>query len=379
MEPIRVIELFAGIGAQRQALINADIPYESVGISEIDRYAVASYAAIHGPTHSFGDVTKIEKLPEADLWTYSFPCQDLSNAGLRRGMAEGSGTRSSLLWEVGRLLEASPRPEWLLMENVPAVAAKKNIRNFRRWIGALSDLGYSSRYAMLNAKDFGIPQNRSRCFMVSHLGGAVPDFPQGFPLERRLRDVLEGHVPVRYFLSQKTLDGLVFHKIKQEAKGNGFGFSPVIGDGIAHAITTGEGFHNNSTYLEFPAAGCMEVARLDLCNYDCVSRVYSPDGCSPTLTTGSQIGAIHTDGGDYFVRRLTPRECWRLMGFPDSAFDAARAARMSDTQLYRQAGNSIAVPVLSAVFRQMFADTGSCAQSSLDRWGPEHLISRSEL
>jgi len=195
--------------------------------------------------------------------------------------------------------------------------------------------------------------------MVSHLGGAVPDFPQGFPLERRLRDVLEGHAPVRYFLSQKTLDGLVFHKIKQEAKGNGFGFSPVIGDGIAHAITTGEGFHNNSTYLEFPAAGCM------------TKRGQVRVGCSPTLTTGSQIGAIHADGGDYSVRRLAPRECWRLMGFPDIAFDAARAARMSDTQLYRQAGNSIAVPVLSAVFRQMLADTESCAQSSLDRWGPE--------
>ncbi|MFA6711084.1 MAG: DNA cytosine methyltransferase, partial [Candidatus Methanomethylophilaceae archaeon] len=283
---------------------------------------------------------------------------------------------------------------------------------------------YSSRYAMLNAKDFGIPQNRSRCFMVSHLGGAVPDFPQGFPLGKRLGDVLEENVPARYYLSQKMIDGLVFHKKMQESKGNGFGFSPVTRDGIAHAVTTGEGFHNNSTYLL--TGRCVQVADLNRPGYlDCVNRVYSPAGCSPaittcqggdrqpkilirnntaqgyleahpgdgvvldrpesmtkrgqvrvgcspTLTTGSQIGAIHADGGDYSVRRLTPRECWRLMGFPDSVFDAARAARMSDTQLYRQAGNSIAVPVLSAVFRQMFADTGSCAQSSLDRWGPEH-------
>lgn len=307
------------------------------------------------------------------------------------------------------------------MENVPAVAAKKNVANFRKWIGTLSGLGYTSGYRMLNAKDFGVPQNRNRCFMVSHLNGAVPDFPQGLPLEKRLKDVLEENVPARYYLSQKALDGLVFHKKMQEAKGNGFGFSPVTEGGIAHTITTGEGFRSNSTYLECMAPGCMEVASLNRAGcYDCVNRVYSPYGCRPTITTclgggcqpkvlvvadtsfgsdravdagglsdpicvkhvpkictgtaAGKVGVIMQDGEAISVRRLTPRECWRLMGFPDDAFDRASGIRKvpgitiqnngkmrpwtgcSEAQLYKQAGNSIVVPVLENIFRKMFAD-----------------------
>lgn len=105
MEPIRVIELFAGIGSQAQALKNLGIPYEVVAISEIDKYAIKGYEAIHGPVNNLGDITQIEHLPDCDLITYSFPCQDLSIAGAKKGMSEGSGTRSALLWEVGRLLE----------------------------------------------------------------------------------------------------------------------------------------------------------------------------------------------------------------------------------------------------------------------------------
>ena len=228
---IRVIELFAGIGAQHQALENLGIPHEIVAISEIDKHAIAGYNAIHGETPNLGDICKIEHLPECDLITYSFPCQDLSVAGCKRGMEEGSNTRSSLLWEVGRLLddmhERGVLPETLLMENVDAILNKKNIDQFRKWIMKLNAMGYTSSYAVLNAKDYGIPQNRKRCFMVSTLTFGELEFPQGFPLELRLKDMLEDEVPESYYLSQERIDKFEEHRKKNESKGNGFGWKPI--------------------------------------------------------------------------------------------------------------------------------------------------------
>lgn len=171
---IRMVELFAGIGAQAMALEELGIPFTST-VCEIDKAAYRSYCAIHGDTPNLGDITKVEHLPDCDLLTYSYPCQDLSVAGLQRGMVEGSGTRSSLLWEVGRLLtDAAERerlPEVLLVENVDAVLNRKNLPEFNRWIDRLKTMGYTSSYAVLNAKDYGVPQSRKRCFMVSTLRG----------------------------------------------------------------------------------------------------------------------------------------------------------------------------------------------------------------
>ena len=180
---LRVVELFAGIGAQAQALKNLGLDFTST-VCEIDEKAYRSYCAIHGDTPNLGDITKVEHLPECDLLTYSSPCQDISVAGRQRGMEQGSGTRSSLLWEVGRLLsdakERGRGPDVLLMENVDAILNKKNIAEFNRWIEFLTNLGYTSSYKVLNAKDFGVPQNRKRCFMVSSLGGRRFIFPEGF-------------------------------------------------------------------------------------------------------------------------------------------------------------------------------------------------------
>lgn len=228
---IRVVELFAGIGAQHQALENLGIPHEIVAISEIDKHAIAGYNAIHGETPNLGDICKIEHLPECDLITYSFPCQDLSVAGCKRGMEEGSNTRSSLLWEVGRLLddmhERGVLPETLLMENVDAILNKKNIDQFRKWIMKLNAMGYTSSYAVLNAKDYGIPQNRKRCFMVSTLTFGELEFPQGFPLELRLKDMLEDDVPESYYLSQERIAKFEEHRKRNESKGNNFGWKPI--------------------------------------------------------------------------------------------------------------------------------------------------------
>lgn len=229
--PIRVIELFAGIGSQNQALTNLGIPHEVVAISENDDWAIRGYEALHGPVNNLGDIRKIEHLPECDLITYSFPCQDLSVAGYQRGMKRESNTRSALLWEVGRLLddmrERDVLPEVLLMENVDAILNKKNIAQFQKWIMTLTEMGYVSSYAILNAKDYGIAQNRKRCFMVSTLTHGTFTFPKGFPLETRLKDYLEDDVDESYYLSDDRIKKFEEHRIRHERKGNGFGWHPV--------------------------------------------------------------------------------------------------------------------------------------------------------
>lgn len=230
-KPIRVIELFAGIGSQNQALKNLGIPHETVAICENDHWAIIGYEALHGPVNNLGDIRKVDHLPECDLITYSFPCQDLSIAGFQRGMAMGSNTRSSLLWEVGRLLddmrERDVLPEVLLMENVEAILNKRNSAQFQKWIITLNEMGYASSYAVLNSKDYGIPQNRKRCFMVSTLTMGSLRFPPGFPLDKRLKDCLESNVDESYYLSDERIAKYEEHRKRQEAMGNHFGWHPV--------------------------------------------------------------------------------------------------------------------------------------------------------
>ena len=183
---IRVIELFAGIGAQASALERLGLDHERVAVCEWDEPTYKVYCAIHGDTPNLGDITKVEHLPECDLLTYSSPCQDISVAGHKAGLAKGSGTRSATVWDVGRLLEDMRErdvlPEVLLMENVDSILF-------------LDGLGYTNSYQVLNAKDFGIPQNRKRMFMVSTLTLGKFKFPEGRPLTIRLKDILEKDVP----------------------------------------------------------------------------------------------------------------------------------------------------------------------------------------
>ena len=166
-KPLRLVELFAGIGSQTQALKNIGVPHTVVGISEIDKYAITSYMAIHGETKNFGDICKIESLPAADLWTYSFPCQDISVAGKGAGIKEG--TRSGLLFEVERLLnvanEQGTLPKYLLLENVKNLVGKKFRADFDSWLSFLSGLGYTNYWQVLNSKDYGIMR-----FMNNYFG-----------------------------------------------------------------------------------------------------------------------------------------------------------------------------------------------------------------
>lgn len=212
-KPLRLIELFAGIGAQAKSLENLGIEFEHYRICEFDKYAVASYNAIHGTDFATSDITKIhaEDLGIVDtdkyeyIMTYSFPCTDLSKAGKQQGMSRDNNTRSGLLWEVERLLkETKELPQILLMENVPDVLSKKFNKDFFDWCNFLESLGYTNKYAVLNAKDYGVPQNRARCFMLSWLGDYSYNFPNKKPLTKKLKDVLESNVDKKYYLPKRV-------------------------------------------------------------------------------------------------------------------------------------------------------------------------------
>lgn len=213
--PLRLIELFAGIGSQTQALKNVGVPHTVVAISEIDRNAIKSYKALHGETVNLGDIREIRELPEADFWTYSFPCQDISVAGHGAGIKEG--TRSGLLLEVERLLKVAAEkgtlPKYLLLENVKNLVSKKFKADFDSWLSFLSSLGYTNYWQVLNAKDYGIPQHRERVFCVSIWGEHTAFvFPEKRELTLRLKDMIDEHVDERYYLKESTIRSIVTSK-----------------------------------------------------------------------------------------------------------------------------------------------------------------------
>lgn len=298
---LRVLENFAGVGTQRMALKKLGIEHEVVGITEIDKYAIKSYEAIHGEVNNLGDISKVnvEDVPDHDLFTYSFPCQDISVAGKQSGFEKGSGTRSGLLWECERVIK-HVKPKYLLMENVKNLVGKKFKPGFDEWLSALEELGYTNYWQVLNAKDYGIPQNRERVFCVSILGEHEPyEFPEKLTLELKLDNILETNVDKRYTITQPSMLEKINTKGTMKLK-------PV--KDYVWAITTKQ--------LRCPNSGIVGIGN-----------------------------------GQY--RLLTERECWRLMGISDEDFDKAKEVN-SNTQLYKQAGNAIVVDVLEAIFANMF-------------------------
>lgn len=283
-KPIRLIELFAGIGSQAKALERLGVDFEHYRICEFDKYAVASYNAVHGTNFETSDITKItaKDLGIVDTYkylymmTYSFPCQDLSLAGKQKGMAKGDDTRSGLLWEVERLLnECTELPQVLLMENVTQVHGKKNKEHFDEWIKFLESKGYSNFWQDLNAKGFGIPQNRNRTFMVSILGDYTYEFPKEFPLELRLKDMLEDSVDEKFYLSDRAIQGIKNSTYERKQH-----------------IVQKKNWCDTLLSRDYKDPKCVEVGMLSGGKWDKMHdvsrRVYSGEGISPT---------IHTCGG----------------------------------------------------------------------------------
>lgn len=222
--PIRLIELFAGVGSQAMALRNIGAVFEHYRAIEFDKYAIASYNAIHGTAFQTMDIKDVcgadlgivDRDKYMYMVTYSFPCQDLSVAGRMKGMEKGDGTRSGLLWEVERLLEecGEELPQVLLMENVPQIHGKKNAHNFNDWCDFLEKKGYSNYWQDLNAKDYGVAQNRQRTFMVSILGEYRYEFPKPVPLTKKMADYLEPEVAENYYVNSEKAEQLIVELVE---------------------------------------------------------------------------------------------------------------------------------------------------------------------
>lgn len=272
--PLRLIELFAGIGSQTQALTNIGIAHKVLAISEIDKYAIQSYEAMHGKANNLGDIRKIEELPDADLWTYSFPCQDISVAGKGAGIKEG--TRSGLLFEVERLLrvasEKGTLPKYLLLENVKNLVSKKFKADFDKWLDFLSELGYTNYWKVLNAKDYGIPQNRERVFCVSIRGEHKPFvFPKPKELTIRLRDMIDETVDERFYLKESTIQSILRSTFNSRRD----------------SIRPGDGLANTLLARDWRGPQCVQVGEVVGGKWDKMhdisKRVYEPDGIAPTV------------------------------------------------------------------------------------------------
>ena len=272
--PLRLIELFAGIGSQTQALTNIGIAHKVVAISEIDKYAIQSYEAMHGKANNLGDIRKIEELPGADLWTYSFPCQDISVAGKGAGIKEG--TRSGLLFEVERLLrvasEKGTLPKYLLLENVKNLVSKKFKADFDKWLDFLAELGYTNYWKVLNAKDYGIPQNRERVFCVSIRGEHEPFvFPKPKELTIHLRDMIDETVDERFYLKESTIRSILRSTFNSRRD----------------SIRPGDGLANTLLARDWRGPQCVQVGEVVGGKWDKMhdisKRVYEPDGIAPTV------------------------------------------------------------------------------------------------
>lgn len=410
---IRVFEAFAGIGTQAMALKRIDVDYEVVGISEVDKFALKSYEEIHGKVNNYGNISKIDsdKLPDFDLFTYSFPCQDISMAGKQAGFDKGSDTRSSLLWECERIIK-NKKPKYLLMENVKALTFKKNIVGFNNWLKILEDMGYKNYWEILNAKDYGVPQNRESVFCVSILGNEEYKFPEKQILKTRLKDVLEESVDEKYYLSNDRIkqfvkiikdddikeksvyDGSVknpkskniancltgkdrgivnfqsqgnivvepkiiqTHKLKSKTRDNPDRFRVFDINGISLTLNTcqGGGLQPCIPIKNGTKKGYLEAYSGDGIDLICPNyknrRGRVQKDKSQTLTCDDNRGVI-TD--NLRIRKLTPLEYWRLMGIDDEDFYKAQKVN-SNSQLYKQAGNAIVVDVLAAIFMQLFKE-----------------------
>ena len=311
------------------------------------------------------DLEIVEKGKYDYIVSYSFPCQDLSLAGLAKGMRRNSNTRSGLLWQVERILleckELNCLPQVLLMENVPNVHGEKNMEDFKSWIASLEKLGYSNYWKDLNTKDYGIPQNRNRCFMVSILGEYKFEFMSPIDLHLRLQDLCEENVDKEYYLTEKQISDIREWKAFEKPLDNAHKNSE---KGISQTLTTRCGHYCAGMVL-------LEETKCSNPNYIVKVGNYSPSGyenCDIIDSKGISKTVMENHGSvqaivekdlkenNVCIRKLTPRECFRLQGLIDSDIDNIMA-NQTKTSDYHLAGDSITCSTLMSIFGKLLGYT----------------------
>lgn len=402
---MRFVDFFAGIGGIRLGLEQAG--HKCVGFCEFDKYARMAYKAMYDTEGEWEShdvrATKSYDVPAADLWCFGFPCQDISVAGKQKGLQEGE--RSGLFYEIMRLLAGrrqEDRPRWLLVENVKNLLSIGNGFDFARLLCEVGGgHGYSLQWDTLNSKDYGVPQNRERVFIVGHLGNIrgrevfpirptdgentceLKEITQGVADGQRIYDGSglartlraesgglggkTGLYVVKVLKPYGSTGGVCGLKIAENKTGIAStcaardykGISRHAGNAVVCMSIRGQKLQKQIDVAPTIDTGCRDnLTRKQTC---CAvltpdrgekrqngRRIKEPGEPSFTLTAQDRHGVALLDE-NIRIRRLTPRECWRLQGFPDEYFDKAKAAGISDTQLYKQAGNGVTVNVARAI------------------------------
>ena len=371
---IKVFEMFAGYGGASFALKRAGIPFECIGYSEIDKYACKVYEMNHGAVKNYGDANSIdaEDLPDFDLLTGGFPCQPFSVAGKGLGCADNRGL---LVDNIIRVLKEK-KPKYFLLENVKGLISKKNKSFFDYIIKCLIDIGYSVHWKVLNSKDFGVPQNRERVWIVGELENSPLirhyDFPLPITSNTKLVDILEDTVDTKYYVKQeisiKLLEsfknpdaaycidanyyrGISVEQYIKKKRRQLVKVCPVTSPDKIKTRQNGRRFKNNGeeafTLTAMDKHGVIVTLNSPVHSNN---RVYDSEGISPTINTaqGGNRQPFIVDA--WFIRRLTPTECFRLQGFTN---DEIILTGVSDTQRYKLAGNGWDINVASLILKNL--------------------------
>lgn len=369
--------------------------WKLINFSEIDKYAVTSYCAIHNIDEelNLGDITGIEetRMKDFDLITYGFPCQDISLSGKQKGFTdkEGNKTRSGLFFDALRIIEEK-KPKIAIAENVKNLTSKKFQKEFDIVLTSLNEAGYNNYWKVLNAKDFGIPQNRERVFIVSirkDIDNGMFEFPKGFNLILRLKDMLEDTVNEKYYLSDEMINKLVIKEsfgdvkeigyIKKSENGKKHQSNIVYDPDLIFRTLQASDYKCPLLIKEKTKQGYKEAYEGDgvYINRPHQKRGVVQHGMIQTLkTSGNDVGVVVSEPSNDLatktkenqslkIRKLSTLEYWRLMGFSDDQFSKAKKSLndkhyngkdKSNSQLYKQAGNSIVVDVLFYIFIELY-------------------------
>jgi DNA (cytosine-5)-methyltransferase 1 len=327
METLRSIDLFAGIGGIRLGFEQAfGKNIETVFVSEWDEHAQKTYKAnFASPEKIFGDITEIHEnsIPQFDICLAGFPCQAFSLAGQRKGFKDNfkGMARGTLFFDVVRIC-ALHKPQVVFCENVKGLTIHDKGRTYSIIKGALTEIGYTVHESVLNSRDFGVPQNRERIYLVAFRDGIDSStfaFPRPTDSSKKIRDIIEENpVSAKYYLSDTYMETLRRHKARHEAKGHGFGYEIRDLDSIAGSIVCGGMGRERNLIIDKRQTDLTPVTHIK--------------------------GEINKDG----IRKMTPREWARLQGYDDIF-----VLPLSDVHLYKQLGNSVTVPVIAAIARQI--------------------------